>query len=449
MHYSKWENKKAIKDSLQKIEIDKEVQCSGIPLEYDNDKTLYVNKNGNHSLIIGSTGSGKTQTTILPQTKLSLLAGDSVVINDIKGEIYKETANNFKEKGYNIIVLDFDNPTFGNNWNPLTLPYEEYKKGNKDKSATLIEELGYYLFVDSKEISDPFWTNSVIDYFTGLTLYLFENAKEEEINLNSIYNLANTLEDEKEKTKFLSKIDKNSTIYINVQGTLNSPKETRGGIIATFNQKMKKYIGLENLSNMLSTTDFTLESIANQKVAIFIISGITSYSNSMVPLLVNQIIEIVDMYSTKKRKINMILDEFDSMLPILNFSKVITYARSISISFTIVIRSYLDLINTYGKENAEIIKSCFPTIVYLLSQDIYTLEEISKMCGKTEKNGKIQPLITEEELKTLKTFEAITLMPRQNPYKTKLLPDYKIKWNLKKQEIDIPKRKKNTIKIYL
>ena len=54
------------------------------------------------------------------------------------------------------------------------------------------------------------------------------------------------------------------------------------------------------------------------------------------------------------------------------------------------------------------------------------------MCGNTEFNGKIKPLITEEELKILKTFEAIILIPRFMPYKTSLIPDYKIEWNLEK-----------------
>lgn len=441
MNYARWEKSKEIKNYLNKVEIDKEVKSSGVPIESDNNKVLYTTNHDAHTLVIGSTGSGKTQTTILPTIKLSLLAGESVIINDVKGELYRETASNFKKRGYNVIALNFDDTTLGNNWNPLSLPYQIYKT-NKDKGITLLEELGYYIFTDPKESADPFWTNSVIDYFTGLSLYLFENNKEE-VNLKNIYQLSNKLEDEKEKDNFLKNLDNNSNIYINIHGTLTSPKETRGGIIATFNQKIKKYIGLENFSNMLSSTDFDMKEISNTKTAIFIISGLSTYSNYLIPLFVNQTIEAIDIYGNKENRMNIILDEFDSMLPILNFAKVIVYARSIRIKITVVIKSYLDLINSYGKENAELIKSCFPTIIYLLSQDMYTLEEISKMCGNTEINGKIRPLITEEELKVLKTFEAIILIPRMMPYKTTLLPDYKIAWNLEKETLEIPKRKNN------
>lgn len=448
MYYARWCRDSEMQEALTKIDLNKEVTTSGIPIMHNND-CLYTPKNDAHTLVIGATGSGKTQTTILPQTKLSLLAGESVVINDVKGEIYQRTAHNFKEKDYQLIVLNFEDPTLASSWNPLQLPYEFYKQKNTDKAITLIEDLGYYLFSDleNKE-SDSFWTNSTIDYFTGLTLYLFEHASLEEINLNSVYNLANDLSEENTATKFLQQLDKTSTIYYNLSGTLKAPMETKGGIIATFNQKIKKYIGLNNLSSMLSNSNFDIKKISNQKTAIFIISGLTTYSNSLIPLFVSQIITATDNFGAKERRLNIILDEFDSMIPIKNFAKLINYARSIKVRFTVVIKSYIDLTNMYGKEQTEVIKSCFPILIYLLSNDIYTLEEISKLCGNQEINKKVRPLISVEELKVMKVFEAIVLIPRMMPYKTTLLPDYKINWQLEQKELPLPKREDKSIKIY-
>lgn len=448
MFYARWAKEKEMKEILTEVNITKEVKKTGTPIMYDND-LLYVANQDAHSLIIGATGSGKTQATILPLTKLSLLAGESVVINDIKGEIYKRTAYNFQENGYQVHVINLDNPTYGSSWNPLTLPYELYQNISKDKGIQLVEDLGYYLFSDLEQKEyDSFWTNSTIDYFTGLTLYLFEHAKPEEINLNSVYSLSNSLMDEEISNRFIQHLDKNSTIYYNLSGTLKAPLETKGGIFSTFNQKIKKYISLSNLSNMLSNSSFDIKEISNTKTAIFIVSGLSTYGNSLIPLLVSQIITATDEFGKKEKTLNMILDEFDSMLPIKNFAKVINYARGIRIRFTVVIKSYIDLTNMYGKEQTEVIKSCFPILIYLLSNDIYTLEEISKMCGTHEVEKQVKPLISVEELKVMKVFESIILIPRMMPYKTTLLPDYKIDWNLKTKEITIPKRIENNIKIY-
>ena len=441
MSYARWCKEKEMKNSLKEINITKEAKTGGVPIINDG-KTMYIPQRESHSLVIGATGSGKTQTTILPLTKLALLANESIIINDVKGEIYKQTAYNFKEKGYNVIVMNFDDPTLGASWNPFTLPYQMYQNNEVDKASKLLDELGYYLFADTdKKDYDSFWTNSVIDYFTGLSLYLFENASLEEINLNSIYTLANELDDQKRADQFLKKIDKNSVMYYNLSGTLKSPVETKGGIIATFNQKMKKYVGLKDLSNMLSTTDFDIKEISNEKTAIFIISGLNTQSSYLIPLFVSQVINSVNEFRNNDRVLNVVLDEFDTMIPIKNFASLIKYSRSISIRFTVVISSYLDLKNMYGSESAELIKGCFPTIIYLISNDIYTLDEISKMCGNREVREKIQPLISIEELKVMKTFESIILMPRMMPFKTKLFPDYKIDWNLENKELDIPIRK--------
>ena len=58
-------------------------------------------------------------------------------------------------------------------------------------------------------------------------------------------------------------------------------------------------------------------------------------------------------------------------------------------------------------------------------------------------------LISKEQLKTLKPFDAIILKVRLMPIKTTLLPDYKINWSLEnKINETFPKRTINEIKIF-
>ena len=70
------------------------------------------------------------------------------------------------------------------------------------------------------------------------------------------------------------------------------------------------------------------------------------------------------------------------------------------------------------------IRLCFSNIVYLLSQDIETLEEISRLCGESAKK---EPLVSIEDLKCMKPCEAIILTVRMLPFKTKMLPYFEIK----------------------
>ena len=445
MYYARWATNKEFSKILTPINPKKEVKKSGIPLMY-NEPEIYIDETDNHSLILGDTGSGKTQAITLPLIRLSMQAEESFVVNDINGEIIEETAKDLEDNGYKIIVIDYKNPKLGNNWNPFTLSYKLYKEDNKAESIKILEKIGYYLFFEQSNI-DPFWINSTIDYFTGLCLYLYENAREEEINLSSVFALSNYINEDKNINKFLKQIDKNSNIYYNLSGTLNSPKETRGGIIATFTEKIKKYLTNEELNNMTSSSDFDITSI-NDKTAIFIISGINDYTNSLIPLFIDELINSRDNYNENKKRLNIILEEFDELNPIKNFPKLLNYSRSLNIKFTLFIKRYKSLENIYGKEVGELIESSVGNTIYLWSNDIDTLEKISKLCGNTEVKNKIVPLVSVEELKTMKVFETIILKQRMMPFKTKLIPDWKIKWVKSSEKYTIPQRKEVKIKIY-
>ena len=445
MSYARWATKEEVAKRLDAVDLKNGVNKAGIPVAFD-EKYLYVDTKEAHSMIIGSTGSGKTQTTILPMIKLSMLAGESIVINDPKGELYGKCAENLKKRGYNVIVLDFDDSKYGNAWCPLRSAYDLYNSDKRDKAIKSLEDIGYYLFYDAKEKdSDPFWINSTINYFVGLALYLFENAKADEANLSSIFQLSNNLNRDGNAAKFLDKIDENSLIYMNLVGTLKAPTETRGSILSVFTQKIKKYISREDLTNMLGYSDFDIKKIGIEPTALFVVSGVSNYCDNLIPLLINQIIDAVDIYGSEGRNINILLDEFDSMVPIRDFSRMIEYCRSIKIRFIITIRSYIHLCNMYSKQDADILKMCFGNLIYLLSDDIYTLEEISKYCG-TKENG--EPLISIEDLKTIDTFEGLVLMPRTMPYKTKFLPDFKIDYGFEDISSELPLRENSKVQIY-
>lgn len=425
MNFARWESRENMQKnlSLTKLNYDSEVKTSGFPMMYD-DSNLYIDTRLNHSLVIGTIGSGKTQAITLPILKLACKAGESVVVHDSKSELYDNTSELFKTAGYNVIKLNFDVARDCNCWDPFELPYELYKSGNKDKAQELIENLGFYLLDDMEEKSiDPFWINSSIDYFTGLTLYMIENEKE--VNLDKLYELDSKVREN--PSNFIENIDKKSSIYINLSGVLKAPEDTGGSIFSVFSQKLKKYISKENLKNMLSKSDFDIAKLGSEKTIIYIISGDSNSSQNLIPLLTSQIYFAKNEYSPNVGRINVIIDDFYLLNEFKNFAKMLDNSRSLDIIFTIMIRGFNDLKNVYGKEGSEILKFCFANIVYLLSQDIDTLEEISKLCGNTNENGIIKPLVTIEQLKTLNVFEAIILTPRIMPFKTKLLPYYQFK----------------------
>ena len=132
------------------------------------------------------------------------------------------------------------------------------------------------------------------------------------------------------------------------------------------------------------------------------------------------------------------------MKPIKDFYNRINYARGNNIKITALIKNLTNLNIVYGTNYKDLIRMCFNNIIYLLANDLYTLEEISKLCGDTEKG----PLISIQELKTLDNFEEVILMTRLYPVRTKVLPDYKINWNFDNSELEFNNLEKNQINLF-
>ncbi len=83
-----------------------------------------------HTLVVGTTSSGKTTRFVVPSLQLmaSTAAKPSFVITDPKGELYDINANKFKKEGYDVHVLNLRNPFQSVQWNPLTYPYDMYHR---------------------------------------------------------------------------------------------------------------------------------------------------------------------------------------------------------------------------------------------------------------------------------------------------------------------------------
>lgn len=416
MYYSRWSTKEEIKDCLLKIKKG-EVQKSGVPILYE-DNDCYINNNDYQTLIIGSNNSGKTECITKNVIELAISANENIVVNDGNDILYKSFYEKLKENGYTNIVINFNNVKDGNNFNPLELPYTLYKNNKKDKAIEILEKIGYYIFTDTKNTMDPFWENSSINYFIGIVLYLFETETKENINLNKVHSFAMELNDSTKAKEILEKINEKGSIFLNLSSILNAPSETKGSIISVCSQKLTKYTSKVELSEMISYNNFDITNFSKNKTALFIIGNNDTNYKELISLIISEIHESIKIYNNKIRTIFM-LEDFDCLYKVKEIDTMLNNANRYNISYILTVSNFKNLINTYGKELSEIIKFCCPNIIYLLSNDEYTLAEISTLCGNQNIN---MPLISTDELKRLNYYEAIVLLPREMPFKTNLTP---------------------------
>lgn len=464
--YSSWAKDKDIKTDRGIEAVDytaPTVKAAGIPLIYDTKKhQVWVDNGEYHTVVIGASGSGKSQCIVKPLVNLLAKKGESMIITDPKGELYTSAAHRLKDLGYNVIVLNFRDPLKGNAWNPLTLPYQYMKMGNMDKATELLDDVALNILYDPNNKGEPFWEKSAADFFSGLALGLFEDAKEEEININSISVMSTSGEDRLGPSTYTKEYftmkGEASSAYTFASNTINAPSDTKGGIMSTFRQKIRLFASRQNLSEMLGHSDFSILDIGKQKTAVFIVihDEKTTY-HALATIFIKQAYEtLIDVAQKNGGKLpirtNFILDEFANMPPLKDVDSMVTAARSRDMRFTFIIQNFAQLNDVYGKEVAEVIRGNCGNTIYLISSELAALEEISKMCGEVKSKEKDKtastPLVTVSDLQKFKMGEALLIRMRKGPFKTKLQFDFETNWGYEQIDEPFPERAAKPVALF-
>lgn len=111
-----------------------------------------------HSLVIGTTGTGKTQIFANPTIRILAHSAEkpSIVLTDPKGELYKDNANVLRKEGYNVIVLDLEDPYSSSRWNPMEPAFRLYQRAGhlaqevKKFSNCKPSDVGYEMFSEAE-----------------------------------------------------------------------------------------------------------------------------------------------------------------------------------------------------------------------------------------------------------------------------------------------------------
>lgn len=416
---------------------------SGVPMAYDEkEKVVYIDHSDAHSLIIGPTGSKKTRLIAMPTVRILAKGGESIIISDPKAEIYMRTAEYLEQQGYEINVINLREPSHSKRWNPLYIPYMLYCKGEIDKACEFANDISKNMMSNSLE-KDPFWQNSAASLLFGLIMLLFMYCKEhdlsvEDVNFTNIFELRNILFSESgfsaNDSLLWKYAQKDPIIRNSLIGTVETAKDTRGGILSTFDQSMRDISIQPNLLDMLSQNEINLDECICSKYALYIImpDEKTSY-HKLVSLFIKQSYEYLislaqtGMYDSGLRvgtlpvRINFVLDEFSSLPTVADFPAMITAARSRNIRFMLFVQSKHQLTQRYQDETETIIANCINWI-FLTTREISLLEDLSKLCGMKDQ----KPILPISQLQRLDKDEgeALILCGRKKPYIAKL-PDIK------------------------
>ncbi|MBK9638732.1 MAG: TraM recognition domain-containing protein, partial [Bacteroidetes bacterium] len=125
----------------------------------------------------------------------------------------------------------------------------------------------------------------------------------------------------------------------------------------------------------------------------------------------------------------MLIDEASSLnLPTLPLA--VANCRKHNAGILILLQDYNQLIHNYGKYNADAIRANCTTKMFFTGLSHELTKELEVTLGKFEyedekKNKAIRPLLTNDEIRTMKSNQALIISGNHNPMIARLRPYYK------------------------
>ena len=412
---------KEIKQNFKK-ELVNGIKRLGFPIFFDSNlSNVWVDTITPHWVYLGSTGSGKSKTQVIPFcTFLSTTKEKrSAFITDPKGEIFNKTSKMFKERGFNVITLDFRNPELSNKYNILKPIIDEYKiylkckklseESNIKKAKQIFNNISMSsysevmrqisslsgMIMSEKESKDPFWINSAKQLLEGLIGFFLEeyrdgNISENQITMTSIRKFQNSLSNKDNFDKFKEYLESKEYGFMSkdyLLSIISSAENTCKSIFSVWSEKMNIFDDI-NVGNIISTTDIDLKIIGEEKTIIYVI--VPDEDKAYYPLvsiivgtLYKELVKLTSRLEKKELpyKIDWILDEFANCPPFNDIESMVSVSRSRGMRFHFFIQSFSQLYNVYGKEVSKIILDN-SGLIYLKTNTQDTAEEISKRLGK-------------------------------------------------------------------
>ena len=420
---------------------DTTLRYAGIPLTKVDDRLMATSKEELHTFVIGDSGSGKTRRVILPTIMMLSQTGESMVISDPKGELFRTTADTLKKRGYTVIALNFRHPSHSCRWNPLTYIEKLYRSGDRDKQDRAMLALKDFLDIIKKDVEstdDRFWEQMATSTFLGAAQLLLENNEEE--GVLTFENVAAVVQEINQKCsrsssfgdKLLSKLDAHSPLARNLAGLLTAPEKTRTSIISVFEGMLYNYASQESLMDLFSCSEIKVEEIGRKPTAVFFIlpddsAALYPVATILVKQIYSTLVDLADKQPSGllENKVTFLLDEFANFAPIPAIDSMLTAARSRGIRFVLVCQSMEQLNAKYGTNGAETLMANCRVWIYMSCRNLPFLERLSRMSGQyiSYETGRSHPLLSIAELQHLQMGQVLVLNNRCCPYMG-WLPDF-------------------------
>ena len=358
-----------------------------IPENHSIDKILYMGED-RHILLNGATRCGKTRRVLIESIWLTAMAGENMLVNDPKGELWTYTAPFLESLDYQVVAIDFRSPDRGVHYNYLDEIVKSVKENEIGEAIDLTWDLVSVLVGEAK--GEKIWHDGECAAIAAVIMIVATEAPEEFKNLTNVYyflfNMAKPGEfGNMPITKYLERLPEKHPARAVFAMAEIAHVRTRGSFFSSALGTLKHFTS-PKIADMTAKTDYSFENMANKKTIVYLIlpdEKTTLYGLGSMYIMQHYI------YMVKAANKNggrcpidwwYFLDEFGNMPYIPFMPQYLSVGAGRGLRFLLVTQDFQQIKNKY-KEEYSVIKNNCEFWMYLKGSDTDTQKEFSSRIG--------------------------------------------------------------------
>lgn len=344
----------------------------------------------NNMLVVGASGSGKTESAIKPNL-LHLLGQTNFAVADVKGQLEKEFKRLYLRHGYRAQSVDLINPQESElGYNPL-----DYVNSEQDVIA-LAHRLVYASHNRETSKTDPFWNlmaELLLSAMIGAVIAhedekmqtldrVMKYVSEVTVGEGPIDIILRMIESEYGSDHFAVRQYRKLRQLCGAERTFACVVASLQSVLARYDtEDMRLFFHKKN------KIDFSAFTTASKNILFVKTSDTDEVLYPLANILFGQMIDLLchQADATKVGRLpiplQFIMDDFGTMVKLDNMGRISSTVRSRNISLLLVCQSIQQLTEGYEKEGQTIISNC-DQLCFFGINDIPTAKELSERLDK-------------------------------------------------------------------
>lgn len=341
-------------------------------------KNILRTKDDRHHLIIGPTRSGKGAGYVIPN---ALMHVGSMLVTDLKGEIYTATAA-YRRKMGNQVYLFAPGQEETHRWNPM-----DFIRSDLGNRTTDIQNMASILVPKTSTGDGGFWQLMAQRVAAGLISYVDESEYYEgRRNLGELNSLLNSGEPLQilmklimENEPYLSKFTKES-----FNAYLALSEKVAASAITELQNALAPFQN-ERIVAATETTDIDLAMMSRKPISVYLAPNITDITilRPLLTLFVQQLMNLLTLeHNPNAVPVYFLLDEFRQLKKMDEIMTKLPYVAGYNIKLAFIIQDISNLDEIYGEKSRQsLLGNCGYQLI-LGANDQTTAEYVSRALGK-------------------------------------------------------------------